>query len=145
MHRRDFQLRKTYLPEDQKLTDAVSFETDADACVERAAHWSNALWNKAYLGMGDNQEAAMYRAAQQTGIDPGTFWALRYRKPKGILAHIFNRLHAAYEAECGRQEARLRHELEITKALSATPARTALIDEAEALLGEQASGEGAAR
>jgi len=118
--------------------DAGTIDTDAEKNVKRAATWADAIWNKAYLGMGDTQEAAMYRAAARTGVDPGTFWALRYRKPKGILAHILARLYVAYEHECGRQEAKLRHELEITKALPSTPEREALVAETETLLGEQA-------
>jgi hypothetical protein len=89
--------------------------TDANAVVDDAAKWSGALWNKTYLGMGDTQEAAMYRAAQKYGVEPGTFWSLRYRRPKDILASVYFKLKAAYEQECERQEARLRHELELTK------------------------------
>lgn len=108
---------------------------DADKLVDQAATWSTKLWEKAHAGMGDTQEAAMYRAAEKYRVDPGTFWALRYRRPKDILASIYFRLKAAYDAECGRQEAKLRHELEVTKQLPATPARLALIAETEALLG----------
>lgn len=108
---------------------------DADSVVEDAARCAAALWQHTHAGMGDTQEAAMYRAAQKYGVEPGTFWALRYRHPKAILAHIYLRLKAAYDAECGRQEAKLRYELEATKALAATPARLALIAETEALLG----------
>lgn len=109
--------------------------TDATTIVDDAAKWSTELWNKTYLGMGDTQEAAMYRAAQRYGIEPGTFWSLRYRKPKDILASVYFKLKAAYEHECQRQEARLRHELELVRALPSTATREALIREAEAALG----------
>lgn len=101
---------KRDLPTEQKMHDA-------SAVVDDAAKWSGALWNKTYLGMGDTQEAAMYRAAQKYGVEPGTFWSLRYRRPKDILASVYLKLKAAYEQECERQEARLRHELELTKAV----------------------------
>lgn len=109
--------------------------TDATHLVDDAARWSGALWNKTHAGMGDTQEAAMYRAAERYGVEPGTLWALRYRKPKDILASVYFKLKAAYEHECERQEARLRHELELVKALPSTTAREGLVREAEAALG----------
>lgn len=60
------------------------------------------------------------------------------RRPRCPVAHVkqpIERLKAAYDAECGRQEARLRHELELVKALPRNEARQALIDETEAALG----------
>ena len=59
----------------------------------------------------------MYRAEQKFGVPANSLWALRYRRPKAILAGIYLSLKGAYEAECGRQEAKLAHELTITKAL----------------------------
>lgn len=112
--------------------------TDATSLVDDAVRWSGALWNKTHSGMGDTQEAAMYRAAERYGVEPGTFWALRYRKPKDILASVYFKLKAAYENECERQEARLRHELELVKALPSTTARESLIAEAETALGVEA-------
>ena len=108
------------------------FEADA---VDEAATWADFLLSRTYRGPGDTIEAARYRAEQKYGIPAATFWALRYRRPRAILAGLYGRIRAAYEAECDRQETRLRHELEIAKALPATPARLALIAETEALLG----------
>ena len=108
---------------------------EAEATVNDAAGWAESLLQRTYRGPGDTIEAASYRAEQKYGIPANTFWALRYRKPSAILAHIYLTLKAAYEAECGRQEARLRHELELVKALPATPARQSLIAETEAALG----------
>lgn len=124
------------------MFDAGSIEPDASKLVEDAARWSSALWSKTHSGMGDTQEAAMYRAAEQYGVEPGTLWALRYRKPKDILASIYFKLKAAYEAECERQEAKLAHQLEITKALEPTSARLRLIAETEALLGRREGSKG---
>jgi len=132
---RGFHVRKFPLFREQKVFDVPAIETEPDKLIERAAGWAEALWNKVYLGLGDTQEAAMYRAEQRYGVPAQTFWALRYRRPKSIAAVIHNRLMLAYEAECGRQEAKLAHELAITKALAPTPARLALIAETEALLG----------
>ncbi|MDB6035980.1 MAG: uncharacterized protein JWM16_6318 [Verrucomicrobiales bacterium] len=117
---------------------------EAEATVDEAAEWAKALLHRAYYGPGDTLEAATYRAEQKYGVPAQTFWALRYRKPKAILANIYLTLKAAYEAECGRQEARLRHELELVKALPVTPARQALVADAEAALGQAESRTGTA-
>lgn len=111
--------------------------SDASAVVDDAARWSGALWNKEYVGIGDTQEAAISRASARHGIDPGVFWSLRYRRPKDLLASVYFKLKAAYENECERQEARLRHELELVKALPRTEARQRLVDETEAALRTQ--------
>lgn len=117
---------------------------DGEAVVDEAAGWAEALLQRTYRGPGDTIEAASYRAEQKYGVPANTFWALRYRKPKDILASIYKTLQAAYEAECGRQEARLRHELELVKALPRTSDREALIAEAEAAIAAQARREGRA-
>lgn len=108
---------------------------EAEATVDQAAEWADLLLHRAYRGPGDTVEAATYRAEQKYGVPAQTFWALRYRKPSGILAHIYLTLKAAYEAECGRQEAKLRHELEVAKALNGGASLEAAIREAEAALG----------
>jgi hypothetical protein len=108
---------------------------DGEAVVSEAAGWAEALLQRTYRGPGDTIEAASYRAEQKYGVPAQTFWALRYRKPKDILASIYRTLQSAYEAECGRQEARLRHELELAKALKGSANLEAAISEAEAALG----------
>ncbi len=118
---------------EKKMSDATI--TGSDELVTQAKHWSSHLLSKVHQGPGDTVEAAMYRAEQRYGVPAQAFWALRYRKPKDILASVYLRLKAAYEQECDRQEARLRHELELVKALPATPARQALVAESEAALG----------
>jgi hypothetical protein len=128
-------LRKTTPPQEQKVFDATAFETDPQKIVANATKWSNALWKKTYDGMGDTQEAAMYRAEQKYGVPAQTFWSLKYRPPRDLLTSIYMRLYAAYHHECERQEAKLRHELELVKALPRTADREALIAEAEAALG----------
>jgi hypothetical protein len=59
---------------------------------------------------------------------------LKYRPPKDLLASIYMRLYAAYHNECERQEAKLRHELELAKALQGGASMEAAIREAEATL-----------
>lgn len=109
---------------------------DGASVVEDASRWAEALLQRSYRGPGDTIEAASYRAEQKYGVPAQTFWALRYRKPKDILASVYRTLQAAYEAECGRQEAKLRHELEMAKALQGGASMEAAIREAEAALGD---------
>jgi hypothetical protein len=125
-------LRKNPAPQEQKVFDATAFETDPEKIVANAAKWSKALWKKTYDGMGDTQEAAMYRAEQKYGVPAQTFWSLKYRPPKDLLTSIYMRLYAAYYNECERQEAKLRHELELAKALQGGANLEAAIREAEA-------------
>lgn len=112
--------------------DAIRTEADA---VDRAAKWAEKLLTRVHRGPGDNVETAMHRAEAMFGIPAATFWALRYRKPKTIAVAAFQHLKNVYEAQVAAQEARLKHELAITRQLPPTPARLALIREVEALLG----------
>src|SRR6185369_954370 len=103
LERGRFPMSKITLRQEQEVFDG-------EAVVDEAAFWAEALLQRSYRGPGDTIEAATYRAEQKYGVPAQTFWALRYRRPKDILASIYRTLEAAYEAECGRQEARLRHE-----------------------------------
>lgn len=123
------------------MTDAT-ITSEADA-VTKAAGWAEALLAKVHRGPGDNIETAMHRAETTFGVPATTFWALRYRRPKTMAVAAWHHLKAVYDAQCAAQEARLRHELEITRQLPATPDRLVLIREVEAVLG-QASGAEAA-
>jgi hypothetical protein len=116
------------------MTDA-----SADVGVEQARGWANKLIAANHRGPGDTVEAAIHRAAVKHGLDPKALWRLRYRTPKDMLVSTWSRIKAAYEAECERQEAKLRHELEITKAMSASTTALAAIREAETVLGAQES------
>lgn len=113
------------------MTDAAGF-TDP---VDEAANWANELIRRQHRGPGDTVEAAMHRASNKYRIDHQTLWRLRYRKPKDMLVKAYVRLKAAYEAEISRQEAKLAHELEITKTLRGTHASPSPAEiEAEAFL-----------
>lgn len=105
------------------------------AYIERAANWSKDLARMRARGPGD-LENAMRGIERDYGIDYWTQWTLRYRpsRIKDIGVGIYNRLHAAYLAECERQARKLRHEAEITKAIAGPD--HAAVRAAEALLGE---------
>jgi hypothetical protein len=116
------------------LNGAQKIMTDLSA-VDEAAVWADQLVSRVYRGPGDTIEAAHHRAEKKYGVPAQTFWALRYRRPKDLLASVYRQLRSAYQQEVERQEAKLRHELECTKLLPATPDRLNLIREVEALLG----------
>lgn len=108
--------------------------TDA-AYVDQAAEWAKALTRAESRGPGD-LENAWRRLEARYGVSPNTFWSLRYRRPKDIAVSVFVRLRAAYQAECERQMRRLKHELEITRAIagpdnSAVVAAEAVVREGE--------------
>lgn len=106
--------------------------------VDEAAQWADWLVRREHRGPGDTVEAARLRAAQKHRVPERLLWALRYRKPKRIWADLYKKLELAVSAEIQSQEAKLAHELAITKALPATAARLALIAETETVLGQTA-------
>lgn len=110
--------------------------------VDEAASWADLLVKREHRGPGDTLDAARSRAARKHKLPEQVLWALRYRKPKRIWADLYKRLELAVAAEIQSQEARLAHELEITRALPPTEARLALIAETEALLGSMAGAPG---
>lgn len=103
--------------------------------VDEAATWADLLVRREHRGPGDTIDAARARAARKHHLPEQVLWSLRYRKPKRIWADLYKRLELAVAAEIQSQEARLAHELAITKALTTSPAGRALVHEAEALLG----------
>lgn len=110
-----------------------------DLSVDRAASWADVLVRREHRGPGDTIDAARSRAARRYRLPERVLWALRYRKPKRIWADIYLSLEAAVAAEIKSQEARLAHEIEVTKALGLSEAGSSLVDEAAALLGEAQS------
>lgn len=118
---------------------------EADAIVDDAARWAGGLLDRAYRGPGDTIEAATHRAEQKYGIPANIFWAMRYRRPKDVLASVYLKLKTAYEFECASQEARLRHELALTKEMLGDAATTnPVVAQAEAALGTAQGEEDAA-
>ena len=106
--------------------------------VDEAATWADLLVRREHRGPGDTIDAARQRAARKHKLPEQVLWSLRYRKPKRIWADLYKRLEMAVAAEIESQEARLAHEIAVTKAVVSTPAGRALVDEAEALLGASA-------
>ena len=104
--------------------------------VDEAADWADMLVRREHRGPGDTLDAARGRAARKYRVPEQVLWALRYRKPKRIWADIYKALELAVAAEIRSQEAKLAHEIALTKALGLSEAGSTLVDEAEALLGE---------
>lgn len=111
--------------------------------VDEAAGWADMLVRREHRGPGDTIDAARMRAARKHRLPERVLWALRYRKPKRIWADIYKRLEMAVAAEIRSQEAKLAHEIELTRALGLSPAGSDLVDEAEALLGTPAAAKAA--
>lgn len=77
------------------------------------------MWASRMVSMnlrGSDTENAMRRLEARYGIPWRTFWNLRYRPPADILVGVWRQLHAAYEAECQRQERLLAHERHVAEA-----------------------------
>lgn len=112
----------------------MSQMTDA-AYLDQAAIWSKDLTRMRVRGPGDT-ENAMRSIEREYGVDYGFLYSLRYRRDrlKRISHATFERLKAAYHAECDRQMRKLEHEIIRTEAIagSASPAvraAKALVDE----------------
>jgi hypothetical protein len=116
-----FLLRKT------QMTDA--------SYVDHAAYWAAEIVERESRGPGD-LDNAMHRAARHAGVPYSALWALRYRKPKDVLASIYFALRDAYEMERARQLQALKYDLEITSAkagphANSVRAAVALVHEAD--------------
>lgn len=116
-------------------------ESVSDTYVVEARRWADALVEREYSGPGDTIEAAMWRAERRWGIDRTTFYSLRYRPPREIFVSVYMRLKAAYVSECERQEARLQHELMLTKAAGLNAASSTAVASAEAFLRKAEGGQ----
>ncbi len=94
--------------------------------VTEARGWALELVRREARGTGDTANA-MRRVGHRYGIDYAVLWSLRYRPPKNMVVSVYERLRAAYLAECDRQERLIRHERAITEAktLFAAPAMRA--------------------
>lgn len=106
-----------------------------DLSVDRAASWADLLVRREHRGPGDTTEAARVRAARKHRVPERLLWSLRYRRPKRIWADLYLSLEAAVAAEVKAQEAKLAHEITISRALLVSPAGVDLVDAAAALLG----------
>jgi hypothetical protein len=105
------------------------------AYLDRAAMWSKDLTRMKARGPGD-LENAMRSIEREYGIEYGFLWRLRYRRErlKTISISVYERIRAAYRAECGRQMRKLGNE--ITKTEEITGPDRASIRAGKALIGE---------
>ena len=96
----------------KKLTDGQM--SDA-AYLDQAAVWSKDLTRMRARGPGD-MENAMRSLERDYGIDYWFIWQLRYKRDrlKFLSVSVYDRLKAAYQAECERQIRKLRNEIAIT-------------------------------
>jgi hypothetical protein len=92
------------------MTAKLSYESG----VSEAREWASHMVVREMRSPGD-LENAMRRLESRYGIPWRTFWNLRYRPPADILVGVWRQLHAAYEAECSRQERLLAHERHIAE------------------------------
>jgi len=61
------------------------------SAVDQAAVWARELTRQEARGPGDLSNA-WRRLEARYGVPAATFWSLRYRKPKDILASVYFRL-----------------------------------------------------
>ena len=117
-------MRKFYLLEKQKMNAAAFVDAAAEAASRMVARESR--------GPGDVKNA-MRRLSSRHGIPYATLWALRYRRPKDILASSYAAILDAYDSECERQERAIAHERSLVTAKNAASA--ALLRAADYLVG----------
>ena len=105
------------------------------AYLDQAALWSKDLTRMKARGPGDT-ENAMRSIEREYGIDYGFLWSLRYRRDrlKIISLSVYEGIRAAYREECERQLRKLRHEIQITEAI--TGPDSGAIRAAKSLVGE---------
>lgn len=103
------------------------------AYIDQAASWSKDLTRMRTRGPGDI-ENAMRALESDYGIDYWFIWQLRYRRDrlKFLSVSVYERLRAAYSAECERQIRKLRNEIERTEEIAG--ADSAVVHAAKALV-----------
>lgn len=114
----------------KKLTDGQM--SDA-AYLDQAAIWSKDLTRMRARGPGD-MENAMRSLERDYGVDYWFIWQLRYKRDrlKFLSVSVYERLKAAYQAECERQMRKLENEITITKQIAG--ADNAAVRSAETLV-----------
>lgn len=105
------------------------------AYLDQAAQWSKDLTRMKARGPGDTDNA-MRQIEREYGIEYGFLWSLRYRRDrlKRISKSVFDRIEAAYQAECHRQMRKLKNEIEVTEAIAGPDCDA--VRAAKALVGE---------
>lgn len=102
--------------------------------VDQAGELAGKMVAREMRGPGDI-ENAMRRIEGRHGIPYQSLWALRYRRPKEISAHVFFQICAAYDAECERQRKLLEHERKLVDAKGFLA--SALVRAADFVAGEE--------
>lgn len=108
------------------------------ATMDRARYMASELIRMESRGSGD-LENAMRRLGSRHGMNWRLFWTLRYRAPRDMMVSAFEKLDAAYRAECTRQLKRLEHELQVARLAGA--AVDDIAAEAARLVAEAEGGE----
>lgn len=105
------------------------------AYLDQAAQWSKDMTRMKARGPGDTDNA-MRQIEREYGIDYGFLWSLRYRRDrlKRISKSVFDRIEAAYQAECQRQVQKLKNEIRTTEEIAGADCRA--VRAAKALVGE---------
>jgi hypothetical protein len=116
-----------------KVKKDFSKMSDA-AYLDQAVSWSKDLTRMKSRSSGDT-ENAMRRVEREYGIEYGFLWRLRYRREhlKTISISVYERIRAAYRAECERQMRKLENEITITEKI--TGPDNPAVRAAKALLG----------
>lgn len=116
----------------KKLTERQM--SDA-AYIDQAVVWSKDLTRMRARGPGD-MENAMRSLERDYGIDYWFIWQLRYKRDrlKFLSVSIYDRLKAAYQAECERQVRKLQHEITTTEQIAGPD--NAAVRSAKALVGK---------
>jgi hypothetical protein len=89
------------------------FRKEKMSLVEEASKWNVDLINSEARGPG-NFGNAMRRVARRIGVSHSKLWALRYRKPKVIIADVYLALRDAWEDERKRGLGKLAYEAKLT-------------------------------
>lgn len=101
--------------------------------VDRSREWARAIVEAETRGPGDHGDA-IRRAAQKLRLPQSSIWALFYRPPKAVAAHVYFGLHDAYAELCAGQMRKFKNELEQTKREAGN--HSALVRAAAALAGK---------
>jgi hypothetical protein len=103
------------------------------AYLDQAVVWSKDLTRMRARGPGD-MENAMRSIERDYGVDYWFIWQLRYKRDrlKFLSVSVYERLRAAYQAECERQMRKLSHEITLTKQIAG--ADNAAVRAAESLV-----------
>jgi hypothetical protein len=106
------------------------------AYLDQAASWSKDLTRMKSRGPGDT-ENAMRRVEREYGIEYGFLWTLRYRRErlKTISISVYERIRAAYRAECERQMRKLRNDIITTEKITGPDSNA--VRAAKALVGKE--------